>query len=242
MSDASRAKMRFEPGTFSLAPDAVLRRKDISPAAKLVYVLLLRHQGKHATAWPAQATLAEETGLTERTVRSAIKALEAAGLIETLSKGSARRKRANVYRVIWPIPSEGAALASSGQVSKPDAKDCADKVVELASATPTAATEVREPAPAPGDALVPTYLRRLPVIPAGIDFEKVARLQDAGREAWQRHDFAGAERWNEQIEGLLRAQLSGPRKPDYERALAAIAAQNPHLKKSSPELMEVLTS
>ena len=50
-------------------------------AQKSVLLALADFADKDGFAWPAQETLAERTGLSSRTVRSALKALEAGGFI-----------------------------------------------------------------------------------------------------------------------------------------------------------------
>jgi len=70
-------------GTYAGLPLAVLRRRDISPAAKLVYAALLDHlRGASTWVYPGADRLAAMTALSERGVRKAIGGLEAAGLIE----------------------------------------------------------------------------------------------------------------------------------------------------------------
>ena len=74
-------------GTYAGLPLAVLRRRDISPAAKLVYAALLDHlRGAGTWVYPSLARLAEMTGTSRRGVQSALAALEAAGLIERRAK------------------------------------------------------------------------------------------------------------------------------------------------------------
>lgn len=80
---ATRAQLTA-PGSYGPAPHDVLARTDITPAAKLVYFALLDHLGRIGTlVYPGEPRLARMTGLTTRSVRRALRQLEAAGLIVT---------------------------------------------------------------------------------------------------------------------------------------------------------------
>lgn len=54
---------------------------DLTPTQKLTLVALADNASDDGTCWPSQRTLANKTGLSERTVRTALKALEARGLL-----------------------------------------------------------------------------------------------------------------------------------------------------------------
>lgn len=64
---------------------------------KLVLLNLLERQGQNASAWPVQNTICEDTGLGERTVRRALRALEDHGFIAT---GRSAPGAQNVYEVV----------------------------------------------------------------------------------------------------------------------------------------------
>lgn len=68
------------------AMTAVTPLKGLDPCEKFVLMILANYATVERTAWPAQKTLAADTGLSERTVFAHLKNLEARGLIS-------RRKR-----------------------------------------------------------------------------------------------------------------------------------------------------
>ena len=61
--------------------DAARRARRITPSHELVARALLKRLGPDGRLDPAQDTLAHDTGLSERTVRRAIRALADAGLL-----------------------------------------------------------------------------------------------------------------------------------------------------------------
>jgi len=83
--------------TFSMIPNAIMRRRDLSATAKLLYARLLQYQGKNDVAWPSINTLAAEIGITGRCVITHLKALKDAKLI-TVEKGS-RYRGSNRYHL-----------------------------------------------------------------------------------------------------------------------------------------------
>lgn len=66
---------------FASIPIWMMREKDISRRAILVYASLSSRAGLGAI-YPSQATIAEESGVSERTVRAALQELEDLGVIE----------------------------------------------------------------------------------------------------------------------------------------------------------------
>lgn len=61
------------PGSYQAIPKAIMQRRDVSPAAKLVLASLVDHLGPtNETTWPGPATIAEETGLTRNGVQKCI--------------------------------------------------------------------------------------------------------------------------------------------------------------------------
>jgi DNA-binding transcriptional MocR family regulator len=60
-----------------------------------------RHNAKRGGCWPHVKTIAAEAHCSERTVRYALKRLEAAGLIERVTQMHAKRgQQANLYRLV----------------------------------------------------------------------------------------------------------------------------------------------
>jgi len=66
---------------FTKVPNNVLTDASVSMQARVLYVLLRMHGREDASAYPAQHRLAKELGVTERTVRTHLQELQAAGLI-----------------------------------------------------------------------------------------------------------------------------------------------------------------
>jgi hypothetical protein len=67
--------------TFSMLGNWLLRDKDVSTGAKLVYGRLEQFKGKNGIAWPSLGTLAFELAASKRQVIRWIKQLEARGLV-----------------------------------------------------------------------------------------------------------------------------------------------------------------
>lgn len=79
-------------------PAWALRDPRIKPGAtREVFMGLLRHEDEHGVASPTIAALASELGYSDTAVRSAIRALERAGVIEVERRQAAGL--ASVYRV-----------------------------------------------------------------------------------------------------------------------------------------------
>ena len=90
----------------------------VSPAAGKVLAALAYHADQQKlTCWPAIATLARETQVSERGVQCAIRQLEAAGAILT---ERSRGRTSNIYRLmIPPNPAEPAPLNPAEPASTP---------------------------------------------------------------------------------------------------------------------------
>ena len=90
----------------------------VSPAAGKVLAALAYHADQQKlTCWPAIATLARETQVSERGVQCAIRQLEAAGAILT---ERSRGRTSNIYRLmIPPNPAESAPLNPAEPASTP---------------------------------------------------------------------------------------------------------------------------
>ena len=73
------------PEGFAPIPTWMLRDKTVSRRACLVYASLSSRSGLGAI-FPSQATIAEEAGVSERTVRSALTELEQLGVVERISR------------------------------------------------------------------------------------------------------------------------------------------------------------
>lgn len=100
------------PGHYAAIPHAVLRRSDLTPADKLVYVALLDHlRGDEIWVHPGVRRLADMIGLSRRTVLAALLRLEKTGAIQ----GKHQHRRATYY-AFYP-----AVLAETGASPPRDA-------------------------------------------------------------------------------------------------------------------------
>lgn len=83
-------------GQFAKLPLDVLARRDLRPAAKLVYAAIADAIGGNGKAWPGYGRLGMLAGLPAGTVKRAVGELVAAGLLVKTPRG---RGRSNVYVV-----------------------------------------------------------------------------------------------------------------------------------------------
>lgn len=67
--------------TFVMIPHEVLRRRDLPPAAKLIYAMISDRIGSNGHAWPGVRRLASDTGLCRQTVQRGVTQLERQGLL-----------------------------------------------------------------------------------------------------------------------------------------------------------------
>jgi len=92
--------------------DDVLCRRDLSAPAKLIYAIIADRIGRNGFAWPGERRLALDSGMSRNTVRRALKALEAAGLL-AVEHGT--EGRPNLYR----LNGGGAESEPGGAESEP---------------------------------------------------------------------------------------------------------------------------
>jgi hypothetical protein len=79
---------------FTQVPNFILTNKDISVGAKLAYAMLLKYAWSNEACFPGQVTLANDMGATDRSVRTYLKELESADLLEITQRGLGQR---NLY-------------------------------------------------------------------------------------------------------------------------------------------------
>ena len=77
----------FTGGGFTQVPNAILRAKEISQGAKLVYAMLLSYAWHNNGCFPGQDRLAEDLSISRRSVNTHIKELEAKKFIKITRKG-----------------------------------------------------------------------------------------------------------------------------------------------------------
>src|SRR5947207_1780099 len=85
---------------FTQVPNFILTKKDISVGAKLAYAMLLKYAWGDNACFPGQIKLAEDMGAGERSVRTYLKDLERAGLLEIVQRGLGKT---NLYRLYLTI-------------------------------------------------------------------------------------------------------------------------------------------
>ena len=80
-----------------------------TPSARHVFGAMATFACRNTYCWPSKATLASVTGLSVRTVDSAIKALKAAGFVRIVSRGGSFRgeRKANRYDLFLPTSNAG---------------------------------------------------------------------------------------------------------------------------------------
>jgi DNA-binding Lrp family transcriptional regulator len=102
---------------FTAVPNAILRNPALSYGAKLAFAGLASYAWTNEAAWPGQARLSRELGLSVRTLRDCVRELEEAELLETERRGLGRT---NIYRL--RVPPRAAAGAAQDQREPPTKK------------------------------------------------------------------------------------------------------------------------
>ena len=85
---------------FTQVPNFILTKKDISVGAKLAYAMLLKYAWYDDACYPGQVKLADDMGAGERSIRTYLKELESAGLLEITQRGLGKT---NLYRLYLTI-------------------------------------------------------------------------------------------------------------------------------------------
>src|SRR5580700_4844500 len=85
---------------FTQVPNFLLTKNDISVGAKLAYAMLLKYAWNNDACFPGQVKLAEDMGAGERSVRTYLKELEVAGLLEITQRGLGKT---NLYRLFLTV-------------------------------------------------------------------------------------------------------------------------------------------
>src|SRR6056297_2081630 len=75
---------------FTQVPNAILKSKKISPAAKLTYAMLLSYAWQNDYCFPGQTRLVSDIGVTDRSVRTYLKELEEKGLLTIKQQGQGK--------------------------------------------------------------------------------------------------------------------------------------------------------
>lgn len=72
---------------FTQVPNFILTNEDISVGAKLAYAMLLKYAWYDDGCFPGQAKLARDMGAGERSIRTYLKELETANLLQIIQRG-----------------------------------------------------------------------------------------------------------------------------------------------------------
>lgn len=88
---------------FTQVPNFILTNKDLSVGAKLAYAMLLKYAWQDDYCFPGQQKLAEDMGAGERSIRTYLNELEAAGFLEVKQQGLGRT---NLYRLHLTVKSK----------------------------------------------------------------------------------------------------------------------------------------
>lgn len=75
---------------FTQVPNHVLESSKISPGAKLVYAMLLKYAWQDDSCFPGQERLAEDMGVTDRSVRTYIDELKTHDFLKVKRQGQGR--------------------------------------------------------------------------------------------------------------------------------------------------------
>src|ERR1700678_613042 len=81
---------------FTQVPNFLLKSKKLSSGDKMTFAMLLSYAWQNDYCFPGQERLAEDLGLTDRSVRTHLKSLEAVGLLAIQRRGQGKT---NVYEL-----------------------------------------------------------------------------------------------------------------------------------------------
>src|SRR5882724_9919276 len=87
---------------FTQVPNFILTKKDISVGAKLAYAMLLKYAWGDDACFPGQLKLADDMGAAERSVRTYLKELESANLLEIEQRGLGKTNLYKLYLTVKP--------------------------------------------------------------------------------------------------------------------------------------------
>ncbi len=83
-------------GGFTQVPNFLLRSQKLSAGDKMTFAMLLSYAWQNDFCFPGQDRLAEDLGLSTRSVRTHLKALEAIGLLSIQRRGQGKT---NIYEL-----------------------------------------------------------------------------------------------------------------------------------------------
>lgn len=81
---------------FTQVPNFLLKSKKLSAGDKLAFAMLLSYAWQNDFCFPGQQRLADDMGITDRSVRTHLKALESNGLLTIVQRGQGKT---NLYEL-----------------------------------------------------------------------------------------------------------------------------------------------
>ena len=81
---------------FTQVPNFLLKSKDLSSGDKMAFAMLLSYAWHNDYCFPGQERLAQDLGLSERSVRTHLKSLEMNGLLTIKQRGQGKT---NIYEL-----------------------------------------------------------------------------------------------------------------------------------------------
>lgn len=121
------------------AVTAALKLKGLDVGEKFLLVVLGSYANTDNTLWPSQKTLATDTSIAERTIRSHLASLERKGLIKKAHRSVAGRRTSDLITLLFlpadlaaseSIPPATTAKTTGRLASKPPADLAAKSVIE----------------------------------------------------------------------------------------------------------------
>jgi biotin operon repressor len=86
---------------FTQVPNFLLKSKKLSAGDKLAFAMLLSYAWQNDFCFPGQKRLADDMGITDRSVRTHLKALESNGLLVIVQRGQGKT---NLYELSLKPP------------------------------------------------------------------------------------------------------------------------------------------
>jgi len=93
----------FDPvssGGFTQVPNFILKSPDLSVGSKLTYAMLLSYAWHNDYCFPGQEKLAEDMGVSDRSVRSYLKELEQNRLLDIKQRGLGRPNEYKLHALV----------------------------------------------------------------------------------------------------------------------------------------------
>ena len=115
---------------FTQIPNAILRRPDVTPGAKLTYMALLSYAWQKGSCFPGQDTLADDLGVSKRSVVTYLQQLQETGLLHV-------KRRALGQTNVYTLPrfpsgaSQGFTARSAESAQEEDSGRLREKKIQI---------------------------------------------------------------------------------------------------------------